>query len=322
MATNPVEATEEIPALFTPLTVRGMTLPNRVVMSPLCMYSATDGVVGDWHVVHLGSRAMGGAGLVIAEMSAVHPDGRISVKDSGIWDDKHTEPWKRVVDFVHTHTPAKIAMQLGHAGRKGSTPLPWNRGGPLPKEEQWDIIAPSAIPFSPDSQTPANFIGFRSRNRGGEKRHAEARVFSHLGGEVRQGAGVLLRQELGGRHDGGLMTSLRDCDRGQKGDDGLSAANVPFEQPAHGILASEISGDLLPGTQLRTRLADQAQRLARDRPIVDSGAHAHGVSVLGGRKRRRQLLEVRSGSTDSPGSLCRQRRRGNEHGDGTQSHRE
>ena len=129
MATNPVEAASpDIPALFTPLTIRGLTLPNRIVMSPLCMYSGDDGVVGDWHVVHLGSRAMGGAGLVIAEMSAVHPNGRISVKDSGIWDDKHTRPWKRVVDYVHTHTDGKIGLQLGHAGRKGDTGESWKRG--------------------------------------------------------------------------------------------------------------------------------------------------------------------------------------------------
>lgn len=138
----------DIPAIFTPLTVRGMTLPNRIVMSPLCMYSAKDGVAGDWHMVHLGSRAMGGAGLVIAEMSAVHPDGRISASDAGIWDDKHTEPWKRVVDFVHEHTDNKIGIQLGHAGRKGDTGESWKRGSGDETISGFDLVAPSAIPVS------------------------------------------------------------------------------------------------------------------------------------------------------------------------------
>lgn len=155
MATNSTEAApDSVPLLFTPLTIRGMTLPNRVVMSPLCMYSADDGVVGDWHVVHLGSRAMGGAGLVIAEMSAVHPDGRISVKDAGIWHDKHTEPWKRVVDFVHRNTDCKIGLQLGHAGRKGDTGESWKRGSGDETIMGYDIIAPSAIPVSDRARVP------------------------------------------------------------------------------------------------------------------------------------------------------------------------
>jgi len=146
--------TADIPPIFTPLGLRGLTLPNRVVMSPMCMYTSDDGAPCDFQVVHLGSRALGGAGLVFTEMTQVSPEGRISTGDAGMWDDKHIEPWKRVVDFVHTHSSARIGLQLGHAGRKGSTPLPWNRGKPLAPAEQWEIIAPSAIPFSPDSQTP------------------------------------------------------------------------------------------------------------------------------------------------------------------------
>ena len=153
MATNPV-AEPEIPPMFTPYKLRGVEMINRVVMSPLCMYSAEDGVVGDWHVVHLGSRAMGGAGLVIAEMSAVHPDGRISIRDAGIWDDKHTEPWKRVVDFVHENTDSKIGIQLGHAGRKADTGLSWQRGTDAQMEYGFDIVAPTAIPVSERARTP------------------------------------------------------------------------------------------------------------------------------------------------------------------------
>ena len=146
----------ENPALFSPLTLRNMTVKNRVMMSPMCMYSAQDldGTPNDFHVVHIGSRALGGAGLVCTEMTQISPEGRISLGDAGIWDDKHIEPWKRVVDFVHDHTDAKIAMQLGHAGRKGCDPLTWERGTPLAKELHWEMVAPSAIPFGPNSNTP------------------------------------------------------------------------------------------------------------------------------------------------------------------------
>ncbi len=143
------------PLMFTPLTIRGMTLANRVVMSPLCMYSASeDGEVGDWHLVHLGSRAMGGAGLVIAEMSAVHPDGRISITDAGIWDDRHIEGWRRIVEFVHQNTKSKIGLQLGHAGRKGDTGVSWHRGTDQQVEIGFDLIAPSAISVSPNHRPP------------------------------------------------------------------------------------------------------------------------------------------------------------------------
>jgi anthraniloyl-CoA monooxygenase len=152
MATNPAETLA--PPMFTPYSLRGMTLINRVVMSPLCMYSAEDGVVADWHVVHLGSRAMGGAGLVIAEMTAIHPDGRISAKDSGIWADRHVAPWRRVVDFVHQNSDAKIGLQLGHAGRKGDTGESWKRGTGKETFSGFDLIAPSAIPVSDRARTP------------------------------------------------------------------------------------------------------------------------------------------------------------------------
>ena len=150
------EEINEVPPIFTPFKLRGVTFPNRVVMSPMCMYSADDldGTPTDFHVVHIGSRAVGGAGLVFTEMTQVSREGRISPGDAGIWDDKHTEAWKRVVDFVHQHTDAKIGMQLGHAGRKGCEPIAWERHKPLPEDQKWKIVAPSAIPFGPGSQTP------------------------------------------------------------------------------------------------------------------------------------------------------------------------
>jgi anthraniloyl-CoA monooxygenase len=140
--------------MFTPFTLRGMTVKNRLVMSPMCQYSAEDGTVNDWHVVHLGSRAMGGTGLVISEMTDISPEGRISNGCAGMYKPEHVDAWKRVVDFVHTHSDAKIAVQLAHAGRKASCEVAWEGGGPLPEDRAWEIIAPSAIPFSPDSQTP------------------------------------------------------------------------------------------------------------------------------------------------------------------------
>ena len=114
------------PPMLTPFTLRGMTLINRVAMSPMCMYSADDGAANDFHLVHLGSRAMGGAGLVFTEMTDVERAGRISPGCAGIYKPEHVPAWKRVTDFVHNRTEAKIGVQLGHAGRKAATPEPWN----------------------------------------------------------------------------------------------------------------------------------------------------------------------------------------------------
>jgi anthraniloyl-CoA monooxygenase len=159
MASNAPETNDKkTPAAFTPYRLRGLTLPNRIVMSPLCMYAADDGAATDFHVVHLGSRAVGGAGLVIAEMSAVHPDGRLSIRDAGIWEDRHIEPWKRVVDFVHEHSDAKIGLQLGHAGRKADTGLSWKRDSGI-ERMGFDLIAPSAIPFRERYPVPRAMSG-------------------------------------------------------------------------------------------------------------------------------------------------------------------
>ena len=142
------------PPMFTPLRLRGLTLENRVVVSPMCQYSAEDGFPGDWHLVHLGSRAMGGAGLVFAEMTDVSAEARISPGCTGLYKPEHATAWKRIVDFVHRETRAKIAIQLGHAGRKASTRLSWEGDAePLP-EGNWPIVAPSPIPYYPHSQLP------------------------------------------------------------------------------------------------------------------------------------------------------------------------
>ncbi|KAK3941498.1 NADPH dehydrogenase [Diplogelasinospora grovesii] len=150
-----------VPTLFTPLTVRGMTLTNRFTVSPMCMYSADDGHLTDFHLVHLGSFAMRGAALTIVEASAVTPNGRISPEDSGIWQDSQIAPLKRIVDFVHSQGQ-KAAIQLAHAGRKASTLSPWHhkvRGQSEVATHEvggWpdDVWGPSAVPFSPTYPMP------------------------------------------------------------------------------------------------------------------------------------------------------------------------
>ena len=139
--------------MFTPFTLRDMTVNNRVVLSPMCMYSAIDGTVNDFHLVHLGSRAMGGAGLLITEMTDVSPQGRISPGCAGMYRPEHVPAWQRVVDYVHTYSAARICVQLGHAGRKAAADPSLAAGAPE-IEGDWEILAPSAIPFSPDSRVP------------------------------------------------------------------------------------------------------------------------------------------------------------------------
>src|SRR5207244_12577496 len=149
-----VPATPAPPPMFTPFRLRELVLANRVVCSPMCQYSAEDGTPNDWHLVHLGARAVGGAGLVFTEMTDVSREGRISPGCTGMHKPEHVAAWKRIVDFVHAHSRAKIGLQLGHAGRKGSTRLAWDgMDEPLP-EGNWPIIAASPIPYFPYSQVP------------------------------------------------------------------------------------------------------------------------------------------------------------------------
>jgi 2,4-dienoyl-CoA reductase-like NADH-dependent reductase (Old Yellow Enzyme family) len=134
--------------LFEPITLRSLTVRNRVWLAPMCQYSAIDGVPDDWHLVHLGARATGGFGLVLTEAAAVVPEGRISPEDAGIWNDEQTQAWRRIVDFVHSQGAA-IGVQLAHAGRKASTYRPWaEQSGSVPESEGgWTTSAPSAVPF-------------------------------------------------------------------------------------------------------------------------------------------------------------------------------
>jgi 2,4-dienoyl-CoA reductase-like NADH-dependent reductase (Old Yellow Enzyme family) len=141
--------------LLSPLTVRGITLCNRVVMSPMCQYVAAEGLASDWHLVHLGSRAVGGVALVMVEATAVTPDGRISPGDMGIWGEQHVAPLARIARFVHSQG-AVAGIQLAHAGRKASCEPPWKGGARLttPEAGGWTVVGPSAIPFNEGDPPP------------------------------------------------------------------------------------------------------------------------------------------------------------------------
>jgi anthraniloyl-CoA monooxygenase len=142
------------PPLFTPYRLRDLVLPNRIVVSSMCQYRAEDGLPNDWHLVHLASRAVGGAGLVMTEMTDVSREGRISPGCAGMYLPAHVDAWRRIVEFVHRESEAKVGLQLSHAGRKGSTRLLWEgEDEPLP-EGNWPLIAPSPIPYRPHNQTP------------------------------------------------------------------------------------------------------------------------------------------------------------------------
>jgi 2,4-dienoyl-CoA reductase-like NADH-dependent reductase (Old Yellow Enzyme family) len=144
-----------VPPLFEPYDLRSIRLSNRIVVSPMCQYSSMDGFANDWHLVHLGSRAVGGAALVFTEATAVTPEGRITPADLGLWKDEHIEPLRRCTRFMRGHGAA-TGVQLAHAGRKASTSAPWLGGGRVaPEEGGWQPVAPSPIPFRPDDPPPA-----------------------------------------------------------------------------------------------------------------------------------------------------------------------
>jgi anthraniloyl-CoA monooxygenase len=139
--------TEARPPMFLPLRLRSMQLANRIVVSPMAQYSAQDGMPGDWHLMHYGARAVGGAGLLVTEMTCPAPDARITLGCTGLWNEEQRDAWRRIVRFVHGHSPAKFALQLGHAGRKGSTQLGWQAmDHPLPAGN-WPLLSASAIPY-------------------------------------------------------------------------------------------------------------------------------------------------------------------------------
>ena len=152
---SPSDSSSTPPHLLSPLTLRGVTFKNRIGLAPMCQYSAEDGMATDWHLVHMGARALGGAGLVMFEATAVAPDGRITAHDVGLWRDDQVEPLGRVVDFIKEHD-AVAGVQLAHAGRKGSLARPWEGGTPLgPEDGGWaPVRAASPIPFDEGWPTP------------------------------------------------------------------------------------------------------------------------------------------------------------------------
>jgi anthraniloyl-CoA monooxygenase len=143
-----------VPPAFQPFKLREMRIENRMTLSPMCQYSAEDGLPGDWHLMHYGSRAIGGPGLIFTEMTCVAPDARITPGCTGLWSDEQEAAWKRIVDFVHTHSAAKICLQLGHAGRKGATKLMWEGMDRPLREGAWPIVSASPLPYYPESQVP------------------------------------------------------------------------------------------------------------------------------------------------------------------------
>ena len=149
-----VDVDKPVPPMFQPFALRGMVVENRAVVSPMCMYSAEDGVAGDWHFVHYGARAIGGAGLMFTEMTCIAEDARITPGCAGIWNDEQEAAWRRIVDFVHASSRTRIALQLGHAGRKGATRLMWEGMDRPLVAGGWPVMAASPIPYYPESQVP------------------------------------------------------------------------------------------------------------------------------------------------------------------------
>ncbi len=168
-----------MPRLFEPLGLRGVTFRNRIFVSPMCMYSASDGVPNDWHLVHLGSRAVGGAALVLAEATGVSPEGRISPGDTGLWNGAQVDAFRRITAFVSARG-AVPGLQLAHAGRKASTHVPWKGGRALATGEgAWTTLAPSAVPFdagypAPREMTPADMDRVTAEFAAAARRAVEA----------------------------------------------------------------------------------------------------------------------------------------------------
>ena len=184
--------------LLSPLSIRKIILRNRIAMSPMCQYSAREGFAGDWHLVHYGTRASGGAGLIIVEATAVWPEGRITPGDLGLWSDDHIPGLRRITDFIHSQG-AVAGIQLAHAGRKASCALPWEGGKQLDlRNGGWATVAPSAIPFSPGERAPGMADGICIERIISGFRNAAARALKagFRVAEIHSAHGYLLQEFL------------------------------------------------------------------------------------------------------------------------------
>ncbi|HYO47508.1 MAG TPA: bifunctional salicylyl-CoA 5-hydroxylase/oxidoreductase [Gemmatimonadota bacterium] len=263
------------PPLFTPFRLRDLVLANRVVVSAMCQYLAEDGMPNDWHFVHLGSRAIGGAGLVMAEMTDVSAEGRISPGCAGLYRDEHVQGWKRIVDFVHAYSRAAIGIQLGHAGRKGSTRLAWEGADEPLAEGGWEVLAPSPIPWAEANPVPRAMVRadmdavIRDHVRAAER--ADAAGFDLL--EVHMAHGYLLATFIS------PLTNRREDEYGGSVADRmrfpLEVVNaVRAAWPAEKPLSVRISAvDWAPGGQEIEDSLEVARLLAaHDIDIVDVSA--------------------------------------------------
>lgn len=200
--------------LFEPLVQRSLTLRNRIAVSPMCQYSAHDGLPGDWHLVHLGSRAVGGAAVVIAEATAVSPEGRISPEDTGLWNDAQARAWAPIARFIGGQG-AIAGIQLAHAGRKASTWAPWRGHGMITEESGgWPVVAPSAIAYADDFPSPRAMQAADIARVIGDFREAARRALAAGFGlvEIHAAHGYLLHQflsPLSNRRDDGYGGSLQ-----------------------------------------------------------------------------------------------------------------
>jgi anthraniloyl-CoA monooxygenase len=263
------------PPMFTPFALRDMVLENRVVVSPICQYSAEDGTPNEWHLVHLGARAIGGAGLVFAEMTDVSPEARISPWCTGMYKPEHVEAWRRIVDFVHENSYAKIALQLGHAGRKAATKRMWE-GDVQPLEHGgWPIVSASPIPYFDHSPVPREMT--REDMLGVVREFERATTMANDAGfdmlEVHFAHGYLLASFVS------PLTNLRDDDYGGTLDNRLRFPLEVFDAvrakwPRHKPMSVRISAvDWAPGGMEAGDAVEVARRLKdHDCDIVDVSA--------------------------------------------------
>jgi anthraniloyl-CoA monooxygenase len=263
------------PPMFTPFRLRDLVLENRVVVSAMCQYLADDGMPNDWHFVHLGSRAIGGAGLVMAEMTDVSAEGRISPGCAGLYRDKHVKGWERIVDFVHAYSHAAIGIQLGHAGRRGSTRLPWEGEDEPLAEGGWEVLAPSPIPWAEANPVP----------RAMARADMKAVIRDHVRASERAAAAGFDILEVHMAHGYLLATFISPLTNARKDEYGGSVANrmrFPLEVvdavraawPAEKPLSVRISAvDWAPGGQEIEDSLEVARLLkAHDVDIVDVSA--------------------------------------------------